>query len=676
MPHDSVDNIEIRNQETLEELAQTLEWSVGEFHLYLVRCNYASVRSHLIDRLTDICRLSLYTIHLTPETETLFTDIQAELALLPSDASPDAVLVTGFEQVADLDRLFAVANNMREDFRKGFNLPLVFWLDDAQFNQFNGNAPDIASLAPVDTPILAIATPPLVHSIEQGIAAIYQAAFDPTAMKLPQAVKAIDTFGDLHQSELVHALRDLRDRKLTLAADLKADVNLLQGIYCIDDSDPETNQAVGFFLRSVDHWRQQAASGHPADTAQPQNSLSSSADIRSNVGANSIRPDPSSSAPSADIRSDVGANSIRPDPSSSAPSSSTSSSSDVRANAIRPYPFLPTPSLKLALALYFLGRQYFWVIDSARRSDLSHYTDEDWEQARVPLAECIQLFDAAGLEYMVAKVIRRLEGCLRRLGRWDDLEVLATRGIALHQTYAMLDRLAMDYGFCAEVALQRQRWAEAKVHAQQSLDTLSQAPRAQRWAEGLYLSLLAEAEAQLGETAAAVAHLEQARDLGDRGHPTTYCKVLEALRRLYRQQKRYLDAFKTKQARLEVEKVAGIRAFVGAGRLGAQADRMEESENPSEYAPEIYASGRQRDLDNLLERIGRNDYKLIVIHGFSGVGKSSLVNAGLIPVLKKRAIGTRGGLPVLVRKYTDWVGTLGLRLEEAFDDCVNRRRGA
>jgi class 3 adenylate cyclase len=88
-------------------------------------------------------------------------------------------------------------------------------------------------------------------------------------------------------------------------------------------------------------------------------------------------------------------------------------------------------------------------------------------------------------------------------------------------------------------------------------------------------------------------------------------------------------------------------------------------ESQETIAPEITASGRQLDVERLVQRIGEPSYKLIVIHGQSGVGKSSLVNGGLVPALKQKVIGTCDFLPVSMRVYTSWVGELGKLLAEA-----------
>ncbi|MCJ8282102.1 MAG: hypothetical protein MJK14_20235, partial [Rivularia sp. ALOHA_DT_140] len=64
-------------------------------------------------------------------------------------------------------------------------------------------------------------------------------------------------------------------------------------------------------------------------------------------------------------------------------------------------------------------------------------------------------------------------------------------------------------------------------------------------------------------------------------------------------------------------------------------------------------------------KISRSDKKLTLIHGESGVGKSSIVNAGLVPALQNRPIGDQIAVPVVLQVYTDWVRELGKYLSEA-----------
>jgi WD40 repeat protein len=146
--------------------------------------------------------------------------------------------------------------------------------------------------------------------------------------------------------------------------------------------------------------------------------------------------------------------------------------------------------------------------------------------------------------------------------------------------------------------------------------------------------------------------LESARLKGvSESDPELHIDILNCLHELYFEQKQYATAFKIKQERLLVEQQLGFRAFIGAGRIRTRRrPRTEESD----MAQEIRTSGRQQDVDRLVERISRPDCRMIVIHGPSGVGKSSLLEAGLMPTLLDRRINARETVPVLIRNYTGW----------------------
>ena len=77
-------------------------------------------------------------------------------------------------------------------------------------------------------------------------------------------------------------------------------------------------------------------------------------------------------------------------------------------------------------------------------------------------------------------------------------------------------------------------------------------------------------------------------------------------------------------------------------------------------------------VERLLERIEREDCKLTIIHGESGVGKSSIEQAGLIPALKQKPINARSVLPVLQQVYADWPDELAKCLAK---ELVNIQKG-
>lgn len=139
------------------------------------------------------------------------------------------------------------------------------------------------------------------------------------------------------------------------------------------------------------------------------------------------------------------------------------------------------------------------------------------------------------------------------------------------------------------------------------------------------------------------------------------------MRSLYYDQGKYLQAFRLKKTQRQIAHQYGLVAFIGASQLQPQKQTyVKESLDYHQNLPEeITASSRQKDINHLLERISRDDYKLTIIHGRSGVGKSSLVNAGLVPALNNISISARDTIPVVVQVYTDWLETLANCLQKA-----------
>ncbi|MEH2315915.1 nSTAND1 domain-containing NTPase, partial [Nostoc sp.] len=194
----------------------------------------------------------------------------------------------------------------------------------------------------------------------------------------------------------------------------------------------------------------------------------------------------------------------------------------------------------------------------------------------------------------------------------------------------------------------------------------------------MYRFILAKSQQGLGQVQAAITNLETAKkESNHQYNPHLYISILERLRLLYFEQGEYLKAFYIKQEQLQIEQQYGFRAFVGASYLNPQRQAINSAqlqvENPETIAQEIAASGRGQDVKRLRERIGGTEHKLTVIHGQSGVGKSSILQGGLIPALQQQAIGERDALPILLRVYTDWVGMLGQSLAKAFEEVKGKQ---
>lgn len=326
------------------------------------------------------------------------------------------------------------------------------------------------------------------------------------------------------------------------------------------------------------------------------------------------------------------------------------------------------------ILLFYIGLCY------CRKADLQPSQNSTYlQEARRYLQQSIEVFERANRPELVAKFISQLGQVLRLLGDWRALESLANSALDLHQRKIPGSnfevQLAQDYSFLAEVSLNRQKWRSAKHSSEKALKLLENTALFKPKHRALSLLLLARSRKHLGNLQLATLDLERAHTLASdsdallhQHDPQLYIQILQELRSLYFQQGRYLDAFRIKQEQHKIEHQYGFRAFIGATQLQPQQQALNparETLKTTTVAHEIASASRARDIQRLVERVSRTDCKLTVIHGYSGVGKSSMVNAGLIPELRQRAIGDRVVLPVVLPIYTHWTRELGKRLAKA-----------
>ncbi|MEQ9668069.1 hypothetical protein [Coleofasciculus sp. G2-EDA-02] len=138
--------------------------------------------------------------------------------------------------------------------------------------------------------------------------------------------------------------------------------------------------------------------------------------------------------------------------------------------------------LKAGLLLFHIGLYYYRTTDRRKHQAIN------WQTSKIHLQHCLELFDQENRPDLVAKCITQLERVLRRMQAWNELEQVAQKALSLHQTYGSTSKLAQDYSFLAEAALQQQRWDDACQAAQ-----LKTRAELERDLEGLAADLTTEA---------------------------------------------------------------------------------------------------------------------------------------------------------------------------------------
>ncbi|WP_424096323.1 hypothetical protein [Moorena producens] len=582
------------HQQLLKQLAWAMEMGASEqeFSLIFAHCNYTQWRDQLMEQLVELCSVEILPIGLTPKVTQLYRTIYSKIQSQLGQQPPQGIMVYGFEVVRDLEQLLRLANRVREEFRKKFHVPVLFWVDDRVYSQFLRSARDLASWGTGSPLDFQISSANLTEFIQQV-----------TDLGFTQ-VLAAGAAGSLHHepnlshqqlADLRQAWQDLQHRQVELALDLEASLEFILGRGIPDD----LNQSQEHYQRSIQLWE----------------------------------------------------------------------------DLLRAY-LSPDPEhlIRYGCVLFHMGQWYRTYADKNRNQDIQHCL-----RAREYFLRSHYWFEEAKRPDLVAKFINPLGEILQRLGRWNELYQLAKKALTLHQEYPNPVWLAHDCGFLvAKVAisraqLDRAQWHWVKKLATKALKILTDAKNSVQlpgdltreqldWAWGLhqgwYRLSLGRAYKHLGQPQDGIKHLELAKEQTlPNLNPYLYIQILRELRQLYFDQRKYQKAFSVKAYQQSIEYQFGFRAFVGVGQLS-----LNQGIRDTQVADRIAASGREQAINDLVERIGRKDHKLTVIYGSSGVGKSFLLQFGLIPRLQQDSIAARDVEPVLLTVYNRWEHRLANRI--------------
>ncbi|WP_392476458.1 hypothetical protein [Nostoc sp. C110] len=566
-------------ERSLQQLAWTLQASVGQFKLIWARCNYSDLRTRLIERLSEICKIKIQVLQLKESERTLYTAIRSELQL-----DTQALMIVGWESLHDLPQMLTSANQVREEFRKNLSIPVVVWISEEIHHTIMEIAPDLESWGTSRS--FAIAPTDLAQFIKQLADEYFSGSFSVNDYRILEL-------------ELEAAQRDI------LADSPEIEANLASLLGLVKQTNNKIDDALKYYQKARVLWQHLNKSEKQVST---------------------------------------------------------------------------------------LGEiAYCYYLKASKIKDIAH---KDWQATRQYTQEYITFLNKANRQDLTANSISRFGNILRDLKEWEQLKYLAQQALELHQANNQPIELAKDYGFLAQVALAQSRWSEAKHLAQKAKDILTvpstveviDSPKvvSELVEESaipndltLYHFILAQAEYELGSSQQAIQNLEVARNASSPIKDLhLHLNILSYLQRLYFEKKEYLKAYETKQQQRSIEQQFGLRAFIGAGRLQSTKQTLvtlSKAGIQESIAPEIAASGRLLDVERLVERLGRHDHKLTVIHGQSGVGKSSLINAGLVPALKNKSVGIQDYLPVTIRVYTNWVEELGRLIHETLQQKSRAR---
>ncbi|MGF1569616.1 MAG: tetratricopeptide repeat protein [Nodosilinea sp.] len=665
------------NQTPLAELTRAISLRPDRFSLVLARCNYARLRTLVVNHLQATSPVVEWAI--PPQVSTL----RHALAIALPEPPPAALLITGLAEESDLVGLLKSANLGRDEFPKAFPFPLVLWVNDRTLQLLTRHAPDFKSFAAAP---ISFEYPPgeLSHSLHQHAQNLFTTMLSLGDNSPHPGYALRYRKGSTLRTELEFALADIAQTHDSLDDELKATLDFLQGRDGL--SRGEFDLARYYFEQSLDYWQARTA-GEDSPVLGIRHRVAGAGlqglDIGYQVlGAGyqvagaGLQPPETQLANPSPPHSPLQPFTRSAELSARAPAEGPTSSAS-SPEPSKPAPLPPTPREKQAILLFYLGVTYrSWAVLQPMVYWQMLHIAQDY------FAACLRIFEAEGRPDLVGKFLHPLAEVRQKLEDWPGLGKLAQAGLALHRGDPA--RLARDHGYLAEVALSQADPQTAEIEAQRALDILKIARAvgseaeltdsfglalADQYQRGWYLYLLAQVQVALGQVDTAISLLQEARrQTTPETDLSLYRRILETLRQQYYSQKDYRAAFHVKLAQRQVETYFRLRAFIGAGHIQpyeSSLTREITGAAPARLATEITASGRQQDVDSLITRLEQARYPLVIIHGPSGVGKSSILYGGLAPALGRSFPEGRATVPVLVKDYRDWPDAINQALETA-----------
>jgi WD40 repeat protein len=604
----------------LDKLIRRIERSQGRFVAVSVISDYDHLRGSIYDKLKkelESKKLEFRELLLSSETPSLFKAIEEEV----KKGFPSVLCIRGFDRIAEekIETFYNDLNLSRDNVKKSFQFPLIFWFSEQNFVQINNVAPDFSNYLSVS-----------IH---------FKLSFDEL-------------------NELIQKESDNLFNK-TLSQD--------SGNQLINNGKTEQKNTLIAFEAEV-AYRELEKQGALTDF------LNAALDFI--LGQKDY------------LKGDLD-------------------------KAISRY----HSSLKFWQEKNNHERQgiIFFCISLCykRKAEKKRVKSQEyWEEEKEYIDKCLEKFKSIQRDDLVANFINALvdvrfrlavlpfselqlqrktpdeqqESLKEQLELLDRVKEVASKAKSLHEgesENANINQLVENYGFLATIALEkadnleRQYILNKTDNFKKEIEEL--AKEAEEWArdafnkkflrearrsyEAWYCLLFARSYIKLKKSSKAGRWLKRAKKTSNPDRRLLlHIKILKELQKFYFNQGEYLKAFQEQQENRKIEAQYGLRAFVGA--MSLEPDKDQKISNT------ILVSGRDKDIEAIKQRVISDDGKLTVIHGPSGVGKSSLIKAGLIPTFQEKnfLIKTQRVLSLFLNKYDEkWEKRLGDSLKKELE---------
>ena len=617
------DEAEKRNAESLKTLIRSIRLFQGDFSLILAHCNYEALRCQTVELLIEQCPIEIKELTLEPSAKTLYHTIAHSLG----KECPQALMVSGLESVVNIDKLLSATNQVREDFRN-FAFPMVLWITDDVLQKLIRLIPDFHSWS---TKIRFVnTTEELVKLIEHTTDDVFAKLIDLGVGTFIDSIALNLKEGSRRRLQLEFAMRDLQERGVQLDPHLAASLEFVLG----QDIRRSLQERWQHYQQSLNLWHQ--------GVNQDNQTIANLAD---------------------------------------------SSPLEILSSLNIPPSYAPQLIERIGCLWFYMG--LWWR--SYGVANPAEYL-QGCDRSCLYFKKLMEFFRFHQRQDLEAKFINGLGEVLQRLERWEELAPVAQHALSLHQSlysqrfeadgnFGTGDgfRLAHDYLLLADVNLAKGDSHQAQCYVEQAIkiheyaqevSLANQEPHQylewrNKYHQELYFLTLARALVGLGAKDKAIAKLEIARSQGNpQFDPRLYLRILQQLYNLHWEKRQYHQAFTIKRQRSSLEQQYQFRAFVGSPAIKPfKAIAIPALPGHQNLAEQLVVSAeRKQEVTELLERLQRYDCQLMVTHGEPKVGKTSLLQAGLVPVLQQTTIENREVVPIFISFTPQWLALLAQQL--------------